>query len=76
MESYGNKIKDRIRSANKNSDNYDQIYMKMRFNSDGDLPLKRILELHHMRISFRSVFHEGDKCYIQIFLDECFYNKY
>ena len=67
MESYGNKIKDGIRSANKNSDNYDQIYMKMRFNSHGDLSVKRILELYHMRISFTSVFHEGDKCYNQIF---------
>ena len=47
MESYGNKFKDLIRSANNSSDNYDQLYMKIRFNSDGDLPVIRTLELHH-----------------------------
>ena len=34
--------------------------MKIRFNSDGDLPVKTTLKLRNMRISFRSVFHKGD----------------
>ena len=39
------KIKDPIRSTRTKSENYDEKYMKIRFNSDDDLPLKRILEL-------------------------------
>ena len=34
-----NKIRDVIRLINNNSDNYDEKYMKMKFNSDDDLPL-------------------------------------
>ena len=39
------KIKDPIRSTRTKSENYDEKYMKIRFNSDDDLPLRRILEL-------------------------------
>ena len=39
------KIKDPIRSTRTKSENYDEKYMKIRFNSDDDLSLKRILEL-------------------------------
>ena len=37
------KIKDLIRSTNKSQDDYDEIYMKIKFNSDDDLPLKKTL---------------------------------
>ena len=39
------KIKDLIRSTSTKLENYDEKYMKIRFNSDDGLPLKRILEL-------------------------------
>ena len=39
------KIKDLIRSTSTKLANYDEKYMKIRFNSDDGLPLKRILEL-------------------------------
>ena len=39
------KIKDLIRSTSTKSENYDEKYMKIRFNSDDGLPLKRMLEL-------------------------------
>ena len=45
--------------------------MKIKFNSDDDLPLKKTLELYNMIIIVRSVFHEGNKYYPQVFLDEC-----
>ena len=35
------KIKDLIRSANNNSDDYDEKYMKIKFNADDDLLLIR-----------------------------------
>ena len=45
--------------------------MKIKFNSDDDLPPKRTVELRNM-IIVRAVFHE-DKYYLQIFLDACLY---
>ena len=42
--------------ANK-SDDYDKKYMKIKFKSDDDLPLKKTLKLCNMVIVVRSVFH-------------------
>ena len=47
--------------------------MEIKFDSDDDLPLKKKLELCSMVIVVKSVFHEGSKCYAQVFLDECLY---
>ena len=53
--------------------------MKIRFNSDHVLPLKRPLKrykiviLDHFVRSIGSVFHGGNKYYSQDFLDECLY---
>ena len=55
-----------------NSDNYNERYMKIKFISDDDLPLKKTLELHNLVIVVISVFPE-DKYYVQVFLDECLY---
>ena len=46
--------------------------MKIKFNSDDDLPLNKILKLHMLTIIVRSVFEDG-KYYPQVFLDECLY---
>ena len=72
-EELWNKIRDLIRSVNNNSDNYDEKYMKIKFNSEDDLPLKKTIELYNMVIVVRSVFHEDNKYYPQDFLDECLY---
>ena len=50
-------------------------YIKMEFSSDGDLPLKKALQLHHILIVVRYVFHDVKKYYPQIFLDECLYKS-
>ena len=34
---------------------------------------KKTLEHRNMVIAVRSIFHEGNKCYQQMFLDECMY---
>ena len=52
------KIRDLVRSISNNSDDYDQKYMKIKFNSDDDLPSQKILELYEIIIVLRSVFHE------------------
>ena len=45
------KFKDLARSKNNDYDDYDQKYMKIRFNSDKDLSLKKTLELHNIIIA-------------------------
>ena len=47
--------------------------MKVKFNSDDNLPLNKILKLNNLTIVVRSVFQEDNKYYPQIFLDECLY---
>ena len=40
-EELWSKIRDLIRSITKNSDDYDEKYMKIKFNSDDELPLNK-----------------------------------
>ena len=47
--------------------------MKIKFNSDNDLPLNKPLKFHAMTIIVRSVFEEGVKLYWEIYLGECLY---
>ena len=58
-EELWSKIRYLIRSITKNSDNYDEKYMKITFNSDDELPLNKMIEIPCMR----AVFHENDKYY-------------
>ena len=44
--------------------------MKIKFNSDNELPLNKTIEIPTMPIVVRAVFHENNKYYIQVFLDE------
>ena len=72
-EQLWNKIRDLIRSITANSDKCDKKYVKIKFNSDVDLPLKKALEIHNMVIVVRSVFHGDKRYYPQVFLEECLY---
>ena len=47
--------------------------MKIKFNSDDDLPLNKPLKFHAMTITIKSVFEEGDKLYLQVFLEDALY---
>ena len=47
--------------------------MKIKLNSDDDLPLNKQLKFHSMAITIRSVFEEDGKLYPQVFLDETLY---
>ena len=49
---------------------FDKYYIKIKFNSDDDLPLNKMLKLHMLTITVRSVFEEDGKYYAQVFLDE------
>ena len=74
-EEVWSKIRDLIRSITNNLDNYDKKYMKIKFNSDYDLPSKKTLKLQNMIIVVRSVFYDGNKYYLQVFFEKCVYNK-
>ena len=63
------KIRDLIRSINQNSDDYDEKYINIRFNSDDELPINKAIEIPSMVIVVRAVFHENSKYYPQVFLD-------
>ena len=52
------------------SDDYDEKYMKIKFNSDFELPLNKIPS---MKIVVIAVFHENNKYYPQVLLDEYLY---
>ena len=43
--------------------------MKIKFNSDDNLSLNKILKLHNLTIIVRSIFEESGKYYPQVFLD-------
>ena len=45
------KFKDLIRSITNNPDNYDEKYMKIKFNSDDDLPVNEMLEFCNIMLS-------------------------
>ena len=67
-------IKNEIRTINGGKENdYEKNYMKIKFNSDDDLPLNKPLKFHAMVIIMRSVSEEDDKLYPQVFLDDTLY---
>ena len=47
--------------------------MKIKFDSNDELPLNKTIEISSMTIVFRAVFHENNKYYPQVFLDEFLY---
>ena len=45
--------------------------MKINFNSDDELSPNKTIEIPGITIVVRAVFHENNKYYPQVFLDEC-----
>ena len=45
--------------------------MKIKFNSDDNLSLNKMLKIHILTVIAKSVFEEDGKYYPQVFLDEC-----
>ena len=61
------KIRVLTRSMSKNSYDYHEKYMKIKFNSDDELSLHKIIEIPTMTIVVRAIFYENSKYYPQIF---------
>ena len=68
-----NGIKDKIKKLNNNDIDYEKNYMKIKFNSDDDLPLNKILKFRLMTITTRHVFEKDGELYPQVFIDDTLY---
>ena len=55
-EEQWSQIRDLIRSITKNSDNYDEKYIKIKINSDKELPLNKTIEIPSMTTAVRAIF--------------------
>ena len=73
MKICGLKSEDLIRSITKNSDDYDEKNAKIKFNSDDELPLNKMVDIPTIKIFVRAIFLENNKYYLQVFLDESLY---
>ena len=63
-------IKNKIEAMSSGNCDYEKDYMKIKFNSEDDLPLNKSLKFHMMTIIINSVFEEDGKLYQQVFLDD------
>ena len=68
-----NGIKNKIKEVDDSECDYEKDYMKIKFNSDDNLPLNKLLKLHNMTITIKSVFEEDGKPYSRLFLDDALY---
>ena len=68
-----NGIRNKIKKISDDECNYEKDYMKIKFNSNDDLPLNKPLRFHSMTIIIRSAFEEDGKRYPQVFLDDTLY---
>ena len=69
-----NGIKNKIKEVSSTECDYEKDYMKIKFNSDDDLPLSKPLKFHNMTIIFRSISEEDGKLYLKVFLDDTLYD--
>ena len=67
------KIRDLIRWVTRKLDDYDQKYMRIKIDTHDKLPLNKTIKISIITIVVRAVFHENNKYYLQVFLDECLY---
>ena len=68
-----NGIINKIKKISGDECDYEKDYMKIKFNSDDDLPLNKSLKFHLITITIRPVFEEDGKLYPQAFLDDTLY---
>ena len=65
-----NGIRNKIKKISGDECDYEKDYMKIKFNSDDDLPLNKPLKFYNMTITIISGFEEDGKLYPQVFLDD------
>ena len=68
-----NRIRDKIKKVSSGECDYKKDYLKIKFNSDDNLPLNKQFKFHNMTIIIRSVFEDDGKLCLQVFLDDTLY---
>ena len=67
-------IKNKIEKINgSKKGEYGKDFMKIKFNTDDNLPLNKPLKLQLLTIIVRCIFEEDSKFYPQLYLDDCLY---
>ena len=67
-----NGIKNEIETINGGKKGeYGKDFMKIKFNTDDNLPLNKPLKLHLLTIIVRCIFEEDGKFYPKLYLDDC-----
>ena len=72
LEELWSKIRYLIRLT-KNWDDYDEKHMKIKFDSDDELPLNKTMEIPSMIIVARAIFLKNSKCYPEVSFDAYLY---
>ena len=52
---------------------YDKDFMKIKFDTDNNLPLNKPLKLHLLTTIVGCILEEDGKFYLQLYLDDCLY---
>ena len=74
MQKFGEKSKIKLKKINNGSvGKYAEDYMNIKFDSDDNLPLNKIIKCRVLTIVIRDIFEKDGKNYPQIFLDDCLY---
>ena len=68
-EGLWSKIRNIIRQITKDSHDYDEKYMRIKLNSNDELPLNKTIEICSMKIVARSFFLANKKYDPQVFLN-------
>ena len=67
-------IKNKVQTINSGKKGeYGKDFMKIKFNTDDNLPLNKQLKLRLLTIIVRCIFEEDGKFYPQLYLDDCLY---
>ena len=68
-----NGIRNKINEISGGECDYEKNYMKIKFNFDDNLPLKKPLKFHNMTITMRSVSEKDVQLYLQVFPEDTLY---
>ena len=68
-----NGIKNLIKKLDNKPVEYGKYIIKIKFNSDDNLPLNKLSKPHNLTVVVRSVFQEDSRYYPHVFLDDCLY---
>ena len=66
-------IKYHIKKIDDSEVDYDKNYMKIKFNTDDDIPLNKVLYFPTITVIIRCVFKQNRVYYPKVYLDDCLY---